>query len=59
MRTAVLTCGLVFVVGFLVLTIHAAIDRGFTVLSVISLGVVAVIAIALVGVIREGLRDDD
>lgn len=42
---------LLFLVGFTTLTIHAAIDRGFTILSVISLLVVGLLAIGILGAI--------
>ncbi|CAB4877378.1 unannotated protein [freshwater metagenome] len=59
MRRVVLTCATLFVGAFLVLTLFAAIDRGFTILSVLSLAIVALIAIALIGVIREGPGGDE
>lgn len=42
---------LLFLVGFTTLTIHAALDRGFTILSAISLLVVGLLAIGILGAI--------
>ncbi|MCD6725839.1 MAG: hypothetical protein LT070_01190 [Solirubrobacteraceae bacterium] len=51
MRGVMLAVTLLFLVGFTTLTIHAALDRGFTILSAISLLVVGLLAIGILGAI--------
>ena len=59
MRNAVLVVAVVFLLGFLAITIEAAIRRGFTILSVLSIGVLLVMGIGIVGALLESRRDDD
>lgn len=48
----------VFLAGFFGLTVYAAIDRGFTVVSVISLLVIAVMAIGIFGALSAPSDED-
>jgi len=59
MRTLLLTTTLVFLVAFAALTIHAAWDRGFTILSVISLLIIGLMGIGIVGAIWEDPPDEE
>ena len=59
MRTAVLTVTVAFLIGFLAITIEAAVRRGFTILSLLSIGVLLVMGIGIVGALLEGRRHDD
>lgn len=57
-RTILVAVAFVFLAGFFGLTIYAAMDRGFTILSVVSLLVIAFMAIGIFGSLA-GPRDDD
>ena len=59
MRTAIFTVTIIFLLAFLVGTVDAALDRGFTILSLISIAVIVVMGIGIVGALIESLRDDD
>ena len=59
MRTAILTVTIVFLWRFLVGHVNAALDRGFTILSLLSVAVIVVMGIGIVGALLESLRDDD
>jgi hypothetical protein len=59
MRNAVLTVVVIFLLGFLAITIEAAIRRGFTLLSLLSLGVLVVLGIGIVGALLEYRDEDD
>ncbi len=59
MRTVLLTTTILFLGAFAASTIYAAIDRGFTILSVISLLVIGVMGIGIVGAIWEQPPDDE
>ena len=59
MRTAIFTVTIIFLLAFLVGTVDAALDRGFTILSLISIAVIVVMGIGIVGALLESLRDDD
>jgi len=59
MRTLILGGTLLFLVGFAVLTVYAAVDRGFTILSVISLLIIGLMGIGIVGAIWEEPPDDE
>ena len=59
MRTAIFTVTIIFLLAFLVVTVDAALDRGFTILSLISVAVIVVMGIGIVGALLESLRDDD
>jgi len=52
-RTAVLAVGFTFCVFLLILTLGVVADSGLDILSVISFAVIALIAIGLLGAIRE------
>jgi hypothetical protein len=52
-RTAVLTAGVVFCLLFLTLTIGVVADSGLDVLSVASFVVIGLLAIGLIGAIRN------
>jgi hypothetical protein len=53
LRTALLAGGLVFCLLFAVLTISAAVDTGFDIFSVVSFGIIGMIAAGLIGAIRN------
>lgn len=59
MRTGLLVLTLLFLAGFAALTIHAAIDQGFTILSVLSLLIIGLLGIGIVGAIWEEPPDDE
>ena len=59
MRTLLLTTTVLFLAGFAALTIHAAIDQGFTILSVISLLIIGLLAVGIIGAIWEEPPDDE
>jgi hypothetical protein len=59
MRAALLGVSIIFLGGFLMLTIHAALDRGLTVLTVLSLLIVGFMAIGILGAIWERFDDED
>lgn len=59
MRTAVLAVTFVFLAAFLAATIYAAFDRGFTVLTVLSLLVVGLLTVGILGALLEDPPDDD
>jgi hypothetical protein len=52
-RTAVLTAGIVFCLLFLTLTLGVVADSGLDVLSVASFVVIGLLAIGLIGAIRN------
>jgi uncharacterized membrane protein YdcZ (DUF606 family) len=58
MRTIMLATTIAFLSGFLVLTIYAAVDRGFTILSVVSLLVLLLMAVGIIGAIWQGPDDE-
>lgn len=49
---------IVFLAGFFALTIFAAVDRGFTVLSAVSLVVLLLMGVGIIGAIWQGPDDD-
>jgi hypothetical protein len=57
-RGLILGGTLVFLLGFTALTVYAAVDRGFTILSVISLLIIGLMGIGIVGAIWEEPPDD-
>ena len=59
MRTLILGGTLLFLVAFAGLTVHAAWDRGFTILTVISLLIIGLLGIGVVGAIWEDPPDDE
>lgn len=59
MRAAVLGVTFLFLAAFLGGTIYAAVDRGFTVLTILSLLVVGVLAVGILGALLEDPPDDD
>ena len=59
MRTLILSATLLFLTAFAALTIHAAWDRGFTILSVISLLIIGLMGVGIVGAIWEDPPDDE
>jgi hypothetical protein len=58
-RNAILAVAVIFLVGFLAITIEAAVRRGFTILSVVSIGVLLVMGIGIVGALLESRHDDE
>ena len=59
MRKTLLGTTVLFLGGFAALTIHAAIDQGFTILSVISLLIIGLLAVGIFGAIWEEPPDDE
>ena len=57
-RAIVLAVAFVFLLGFFGITIYAAIDRGFTILTVISLLVVGIMAIGIFGALGSTYDED-
>lgn len=57
-RATLMVVAFVFLAGFFGLTVYAAIDRGFTVVSVISLLVIAVMAIGIFGALSAPSDED-
>ena len=57
-RIIMLTVASVSLIGFLFLTVYAAIDRGFTVLSVLSILVLIVLGIGVLGALFEQSGED-
>ena len=57
-RATILAVAFVFLLGFFGITIYAAIDRGFTVLTVISLLVVGIMAIGIFGALGSSYDED-
>jgi predicted membrane channel-forming protein YqfA (hemolysin III family) len=49
MRAAVLGAALLFILGLLALTVHAAVSGGIDVLTVLSVFVLALLALGIVG----------
>ena len=58
MRRAILAVVSVFLLGFGVLTIYAAIDRGFTILSVVSILILALLSIGILGALWQQPPDE-
>jgi hypothetical protein len=58
-RTAMLAVAVASIAGFLYLTIYAAADRGFTVLTVVSVLIVLLLGIGIVGALLERPPDDE
>jgi hypothetical protein len=52
-RTAILVVGIVFCVLFLTLTLGVVADSGLDIISVVSFAIIALIAIGLIGAIRN------
>jgi hypothetical protein len=59
MRNVILAVAVIFLAGFLAITIEAAVNRGFTILSVVSIGVLLVMGIGIVGALLESRKDDE
>ena len=57
-RATMMAVAFVFLAGFFGLTVYAALDRGFTVVTVISLLVIAVMAIGIFGALATPGDDD-
>jgi quinol-cytochrome oxidoreductase complex cytochrome b subunit len=55
-RIIVLGAVLVFIAGFAFLTVAAAIDQGFTVASLISILILVLLAVGIVGALRNPPR---
>ena len=58
MRRGILAVVSVFLVSFGVLTIYAAIDRGFTILSVASILILALLSIGILGALWQQPPED-
>ncbi|HEX5145834.1 MAG TPA: hypothetical protein VFV85_02335 [Conexibacter sp.] len=58
-RHVVLTVAIVFIGFFTFLTVHAALDEGVTVGTVISLGVLLLFAVGILGALASGPDDHD
>ena len=57
-RTILVAVTFVFLAGFFGLTVYAAMDRGFTVLTVVSILVIAFMAIGIFGSLSAPSDDD-
>ena len=57
-RIIMLTVASVSLLGFLFLTVYAAIDRGFTVLTVLSILILIVLSIGVLGALFEQSDED-
>jgi hypothetical protein len=55
-RTLVLGAALVFIAGFAFLTVAAVIEQGFTAASLLSVLILAMLAIGIVGALRNPPR---
>ena len=55
-RSAVLTAVLVFIAGFAFLTFAAIVEQGFTIASLLSILILALITIGVVGALRNPPR---
>jgi hypothetical protein len=55
-RILVLGAALVFIAGFAFLTVVAVIEQGFTIASALSIGILALLAIGIVGALRNPPR---
>ena len=53
MRKGILAVVSVFLVCFGILTIYAAVDRGFTILSVVSILILALLSIGILGALWQ------
>lgn len=58
-RKAMLAVAVASIAGFLYLTIYAAADRGFTVLTIVSVLIVLLLGIGIVGALLEQPHDDE
>ena len=58
-RTIMLAVAVAAIAGFLYLTIYAAADRGFTILTVVSVLIVLLLGIGIVGALLEQPPDDE
>lgn len=56
MRTAVLAAALVFIAGFAFLTVVAATEQGVTVATVLSVCILVLLAVGIVGALRNPPR---
>ena len=56
MRTAVLATALVFIAGFAFLTVVAAAEQGVTVATVLSIFILVMLAVGIVGALRNPPR---
>jgi hypothetical protein len=52
-RLAVLGVALVFIAGFAFLTVAAIVDQGFSALSALSIFIVVLLAVGIVGALRN------
>ncbi len=59
MRTVVLAVTTVFLLAFFVATLWAAFDRGLTILSILSLLIIAMMGIGILGALWQQPPDDD
>jgi len=57
-RATVLVVAFLFLLGFFGITVYAAIDRGFTILTVISLLVVGIMGIGIFGALGTPPDED-
>jgi hypothetical protein len=59
MRGPILAVALVFLLAFLGMTVYAAFDEGFTILTVVSLLVFGLMAVGILGALLEEPPDDE
>jgi hypothetical protein len=55
-RIVVLVAALVFIAGFAFLTVVAVVEQGFTIASLLSILILAMLAIGIVGALRHPPR---
>lgn len=53
----VMAVALGFIAFFAFLTIYAALDRGFTILTVVSIGILGLLLVGVLGALLQGPRD--
>lgn len=58
-RTIMLAVAVVSLAGFLFLTIYAAADRGFTILTVLSVLILFLLGVGIIGALLEQPPDDE
>ena len=58
-RTLMLAVAVASIAGFLFLTVYAAVDRGFTILTILSVGIVFLLGVGIVGALLEHRNDDE
>ena len=58
-RTVMLGVAAASITGLLFLTIYAAADRGFTILTVVSIAIIFLLGVGIIGALLEQPPDDE